>query len=57
MTVLLLSGFLFGNYAAYVWSSYSAAVGALLALWILSVRRRRTFNKTLARLERPSGKK
>jgi len=48
---------LFGDYAAYIWSSYALALGALLGLWILSFRRRRTLLKTLAVLEPPSQKK
>ncbi|HXV74370.1 MAG TPA: heme exporter protein CcmD [Sphingomonadales bacterium] len=55
--MLILSGVLYGVYTAHVWSSYAIALGALLALAIVSFRRRHTLGKTLALLEPPAKKK
>jgi heme exporter protein CcmD len=56
MSMLLSASPLFGAYAAYVWSSYAVALGALAVLWVVSLKRRRTLKKTLALLEAPSAK-
>lgn len=47
-----MSGFLaMGGYAAFVWPAYGLAVGALMALAIVSVRQWRVAKDEVARLE------
>lgn len=47
-----MSGFLaMGGYAAFVWPAYGAAVGALVALALVSLRQWRAAKAEVARLE------